>query len=318
MSNRLTYFASVALATAALIVTGCTGVLNRAAEPDTSPPPTAKAAPLSIKPASYLGVYEPGAPRSYQGITTFGRDVGRIPNLALYYSGWGEPFRTQFASAAKAHGASVIVQIDPTSVSLSKVAQGDDDAYLREYADAVREFKLPVIIGFAHEMNGSWYTWGRNHTSPSIWISAWRHIVTLFRAEGADNVTWLWTINRLNQDIGSPARWWPGASYVTWIGIDGYFYAASDNFRTIFGPTLAAVRKFTRKPIILAETGVSPTANPVEQFPSLFSGVAQRQILGLVWFDESEHHNWRLESNPSDLALFRTEVIRFGLGARIR
>ena len=73
------------------------------------------------------------------------------------------------------------------------------------------------------------------------------HIVTLFRAEGADNVTWLWTINRLNQDIGSPARWWPGGSYVTWIGIDGYS-SGIDNFRTIFGRTLAAVRKFTLNP----------------------------------------------------------------------
>ena len=138
MSNRLTYFASVALATAALIVTGCTGVLNRAAEPDTSPPPTAKAAPLSIKPASYLGVYEPGAPRSYQGITTFGRDVGRIPNLALYYSGWGHHSEHNLLPRPRLTARALSCKSIPPVFSL-QVAQGDDDAYLREYADAVRD-----------------------------------------------------------------------------------------------------------------------------------------------------------------------------------
>jgi hypothetical protein len=44
-------------------------------------------------------------------------------------------------------------------------------------------------------MNGYWYPWGHKHASPSAWIAAWRHIVTVFRAQGVDDVTWLWTVN---------------------------------------------------------------------------------------------------------------------------
>ena len=44
-------------------------------------------------------------------------------------------------------------------------------------------------------MNGTWYSWGYRHTSPAVFVAAWRHIVTVFRAAGARNVTWLWTIN---------------------------------------------------------------------------------------------------------------------------
>ena len=33
----------------------------------------------------------------------------------------------------------------------------------------------------------------------------------VFRAQGADNVTWLWTINANPPDTGPVAGWWPGA-----------------------------------------------------------------------------------------------------------
>ena len=39
----------------------------------------------------------------------------------------------------------------------------------------------------------------------ATFVAAWRHIVTLFRAEGADNVTWLWTVNQRTPD-GSRAH----------------------------------------------------------------------------------------------------------------
>ena len=57
-------------------------------------------------------------------------------------------------------------------------------------------------------MNGTWYSWGYQHTSPAAFVAAWRHIVTVFRAVGAWNVTWLWTVNviQLRQHIPSPAR----------------------------------------------------------------------------------------------------------------
>ena len=35
-------------------------------------------------------------------------------------------------------------------------------------------------------------------------MAAWRHIVTVFRQQGADNVTWLWTVNIIDQRDGIP------------------------------------------------------------------------------------------------------------------
>ena len=87
-------------------------------------------------------------------------------------------------SEAHAHGAVPLDQIEPTGISIAKIADGGYDAYLKSYAKAVRSYGHHVIIGFAHEMNGSWYPWGWTHVSPHTWVRAWQRVVTDFRSAG--------------------------------------------------------------------------------------------------------------------------------------
>jgi hypothetical protein len=98
----------------------------------------------------------------------------------------------------------------PTEASILVIAAGDYDDYLRLYADSVRDFGYPVVIGFGHEMNAPWYSWGFEHVPASTFVAACRHIVTLFRAERADNVTWLWTLQ--GTVLGGVAFWCPAPS----------------------------------------------------------------------------------------------------------
>ena len=239
---------------------------------------------LPPDPDSYLGVYETGPPGTYQPVADFTRAVGRQPNLVGYYSGW-EPFQTSFAETVFTHGATTILQWDPTSVSVPMIAAGGYDRYLRSFAVSVRDFGHPVVIGFGHEMNANWYSWGYRHLPTSTFVAAWRHIVTLFGNQGADNVTWLWTIQADEPGTGSIASWWPGAQYVTWVGIDGYYYRPSDTFFSIFGKTIAQLRAFTDRPVLLSETAVGPEAGQAVKIPGLFAGISQYDTLGLVWFD---------------------------------
>jgi hypothetical protein len=258
-------------------------------------------------------VFEPTTPKSYRQVDRFARATGTKPNLVLDYAYWGEPFVTAFARKAEAHGATLVVDVDPTGPSVRAIASGSQDGYLEAFADAVRAFGGPVVISFGHEMNGNWYAWGYSHTSPRIFVQAWRRIVTLFRRVGADNVTWLWTINVIDPSSPAIRAWWPGASYVTWVGIDGYLSEQYQNFNNTFGSTISAIRQLTPKPILIGETAVGQVAGQTNGIPGLFAGVKRHHLLGLIWFDEAQTggiyaQDWRLEGHPAAEAAVRQAV----------
>jgi hypothetical protein len=116
----------------------------------------------------------------------------------LYYSGWSELARTDRHDCALRHARCRWSRWS-RETSLADIAAGKYDSYLSKYAATVHAYQHPVILSFGHEMNGPWYSWGHTHASPAAFVAAWRHIVTLFRAQGAQNVTWLWTVNVINR-----------------------------------------------------------------------------------------------------------------------
>ncbi len=277
------------------------------------PRPPAAHASLPVSLASYLGVFETGSPPAYHPVAEFAAAAGRAPELVGYFSGWAQPFDLPFAEIMHEHHVTPFVQIDPTFASIPGIAAGDYDSYLRSYADSLRAFRHPVVVGFGHEMNAPWYSWGYGHIPPATFKAAWRHIVGLFRGQGADNVTWLWTVNADRPGTGPVADWWPGQRYVTWVGIDGYYYHPSDTFANVFGKTIDQIRKFTHQPVLLSETAVGPAAGQFVKIQDLFRGMARYKTLGLVWFDKTQdngifHQDWRIEDSQTAEDSFRLGV----------
>jgi hypothetical protein len=289
-----------------LAATGCLTPLT--SQPPLTPVPT-PANPL-------VGVYEPGAPGSWSPITGFTDATGVKPGIVVYYSSWNQPFSTSFAQTAWDHDAYVLVQLEPKGVALASIAAGGSDAYLRSYADAVVAFGHPVIVSFGHEMNGTWYSWGYGHTSPPVFTAAWRHVVRVFRAARAANVTWLWTVNTVQGASSSLSRWWPGAAWTDWTGIAGYYYRATDSFGSVFGSTIAGIRTFSSAPMLIAETAVGTTADRENQIDALFAGVRAARLAGVAWFDVAQqaglyHQDWRLEDDPAACAAFTAAVVTY-------
>jgi hypothetical protein len=275
-------------------------------------------ASLPITRSSYLGVYEGSntSASQYAQVEEFAQQVGRQPNIVLSYSSWGEPFSISFADTALQHGATLLIDLDPTSASCASIAAGRQDAFLESYAESVKAFGQPVIISFGHEMNGTWYPWGWTHTDPAVFVRAWRHVVDVFRQAGADNVTWLWTINSVASYEGPIADYWPGASYVTWVSFDAYYYSSGDDFSGVFGPSIAALRQLTNKPILIGETAIGQAAGQASEIPGLFEGVSRDGLLGFVWYDQAQddglyHQDWRLEGDPRAIAAFRDAVTAY-------
>ncbi len=301
---------ALAVGLTAISVAGCS-VLQHAAA--TGPGLSARTGPVRVSlvssPASYLGVREVGTPASYAPVQKFASATGVDPNLVLYFSAFGTPFNGAFAEAAYQHGSVPLVQLNPFNVSMKAIADGKYDSYLWGYAGAVRSFGHPVVIGFAHEMNGTWYPWGWGHVSPAVWKAAWRQVVRVFRHRGALNVTWLWTVSAGRSRAARAVRYWPGSNWVTWVGLDGYFYRRN-SFDGVFGAELRVVRALDRHvPILISETAAGPVAGKVYTIPILLAGIARWKLLGLVWYDVAQHNglyhqDWRIEGNHAATRAF--------------
>ncbi len=256
-------------------------------------------------PGKYIGVITSGHPGGAE-LASFTSATGIRPSLVAYFASFGAPWNPAPACRILRADALPVIQINARHVHIAAIAAGRRNAYLAKYARQIRAFGSPVAISFGHEMNGYWYSWGHRHVSPAVFVAAWRHIVTVFRQQHADNVTWLWTVNIIDRrgDIPSPARWWPGRSYVTWVGIDGYYYKRSWTFASLFGPTIKAVRALTLDPILISETAARPETGQPAKIADLVAGIRAYGLLGFVWFDAvGKFGDWRLIS-PAAIAAF--------------
>jgi Protein kinase domain len=263
---------------------------------------------------SYLGTYVARRP-AYRPVADFANAIGQPPDLAGYFSGWAEPFPASFARTIRKHGVIPLVQIDPDGASLAGIAAGDDDRYLRAYANSVRKFGHVVVIGFGHDMNALRHSWGYGYVPARTFIAAWRHIVTLFRNQGAGNVTWLWTISADRRGTGPVGSWWPGAAYVTWISIDGYYSRSRHTFASVFDRAIGQVRQFTGQPMLLTVTSAGPAAGQFNRIGGLFAGMRTSRALGLMWSGQDWHHGNHHPNSGIDSSVAAKAAFRLGAAA---
>ena len=270
-------------------------------------------APFDVRPLlkptrKYFGAALDGAPTSLRPVKDFTTKVGKQPNMLLYYAAWGDQFDPQAVRNTRAMGALPVMAWEPFETSIADIADGASDKYISKFATAVQTLNLPIAISLAHEMNGFWYPWGPKKTSPADFVRAWRHVHDIFLDVGATNVIWVWSPNVINAMPGVPLKpLYPGDSYVDWIGVVGYYEnGGPSTFATLFGPTKAAVRKFSRKPILIFETGAEEGWRKKKDIPDLFKGVAASpDVIGFNWFNYVKRADWRIDSDPYALAQFR-------------
>jgi mannan endo-1,4-beta-mannosidase len=306
LKSRLIAPSAIVIAVAALFFT--VSPLVRPAPRD------AAYAVLPSSPASYLGTYVTGQP-AWGSVARFADAVGAHPDLAGYFSHWGEIFLTSFARADHRHGATPLVQLKPTSAALPGITAGDYDVYLRGYATSVRNFGYPVVIALGRDTNQPGRSWAHSNVRPATFIAAWRHIVNLFRRQGADNVSWMWTVPTGRAGTAPAARWWPGARYVTWVGVDGSYSRPSDTFATVFGRAIHQTRRFTTRPILLSVTLARPANGQVAAIDDLFTEMHSDKTLGLMWSGQYQprggHSNQVMSLGPR--AAFRLGAVELNL-----
>jgi hypothetical protein len=262
-----------------------------------------------------LGVAPDGIKTSPASLNSFAKLIGREPNIVEFYQGFTEPFDLPVAESTSGTGALPLDSWGPAGTTLADVVSGHDDAYITSFADQVKAYHGQLALTVGHEMNAPWSRWwGNGAQSAPQFVTAWRHIYSIFKQRGADNVIWVWTVNIEAGGAVSPSAYYPGDAYVDWIGVDGYYHPGlPTTFAQLFGPTLDDLRAHEAKPMLVVETGALAGPLRPSEIQSTFDAVlGTSDVVGFIWFDynltSTEGVDWFLDNDRSSLAVYQHDA----------
>ena len=256
-------------------------------------------------------------------IADYTRDIGIAPKIVMYFQPWRTangtcstfneyPFLPGKVADA---GAIPMITWEPlqdglgnqnaTLFSYAQILAGAHDQCIVQTARDVRAFARPVMIRFAHEMNGQSNTWTgiSNGNNPSDYVRMYRKVVDMFRAEGANNALFLWAPDHASPpEVPAPANeirnYYPGNGYVDLIGVSGYNWG-NDPLRgggwvsgeQIFKNFLQTmVRTYPGKPVIISEIGSVPSYGAFSRsqwYADTLRYLASRpEVKGIIWFND--------------------------------
>lgn len=297
-----------------------------------APPVIPTKADILRTPGQRFGLSTPQAPWSSKELDKLATAAGARPTMLTYFVKWTEDFRPDAVKASYDQGALPVVTWEPwagtgkginqRAYALSKIISGRFDAYITKFATAVRDQRWPVAIRFAHEMNGVWYPWSEelSGNQKGEYVKAWRHVHGLFKKAGAANVIWIWSPNILRPVPDVALRpLYPGDAYVDWVGMVGYAVRES-TAAAVYQPTITALRKFTKKPLVITETGAQPGPRKATWIKDFFRWLPKHPyVVGFVWFEYSDDQggtaDWRFTATAATAKAFRTGLASVKLAA---
>jgi membrane-bound metal-dependent hydrolase YbcI (DUF457 family) len=263
-----------------------------------------------------MGIYVPNADHNPAELDEYANAVGRQPAIIQLYHDWSEPtFDASSLAAIAGREAIPLITWEPwdgwkLGVSLWDIANGSYDGYIAESARQAAAWGGPIFLRFAHEMNGNWYPWGAGNgaNTPVAYKMAWKHVVEIFRREGATNVRWVWTPYVDGGHLPF-RRFYPGDKWVDWVGLDGFNWGRPFmSFAKIFDTSYRTMVRMTSKPLMIAETGSAEGAgvSKARWIRRALRRALPRlsHIRALVWWSgqHPDGTDLRIDTSPSALA----------------
>jgi endoglucanase len=149
--------------------------------------------------------------------------------------------------------------------------------------------------------------------------------VDRFKAQGADNVKWLWvphgpSTDRSEESWNQVANYWPGDEYVDWIGLDGYNFYPQDpwggerplrDFDNCFRQLYDDCAQLGDQPMMIAEFGTGEFTSEgfdkadwiTDAFQKIKTDYPRVRIF--TWFHINKELDWRVNSSPAALRAFQ-------------
>ncbi len=258
-----------------------------------------------------------------QDVRTFAATIQKPLGVVMWYHAFveGFVFPKDVCARFRSAGSIPFIRLEPWSYiglndftfSLEKIARGDLDQELMNWARGAREYGSVVLHSFGHEMNVSiaerWYPWAGDSV---VYKAAFSRIREVFRNAGADNVRWIYSVNEYNPNL--IREYYPGDDLVDYVGIDGFNFGDTQSwshwrpFEEIFYDAYHTLRLVAPgKPVILTEFGCAEIGGDkalwlADAFHALkytFTGVK-----AFVWFNHLKEADWRVNSTEDSMQSF--------------
>jgi hypothetical protein len=279
--------------------------------------------------AIFAGIYvNPTVTNDPTNLAALEQDCGRTLALHLHYYQWADTNLSSTSLFLKSVNNDMqsnrIPIVTWLSDSLTNITSGSDDTYIAGVAQEIAAYQGPIMVRWFIEMNltgsnvapllgypsmASEATAQQVATAQTNYVLAWRRIRQIFDTNGAFNVIWLWNPGGGNDSPpgqtngGYTDGFYPGDSYVDWIGVDAYdrlAHAFINTFTTDAAYNYAAMAAHG-KPLMIGETGAYNTNEPnqVEFFNEAVNSLQTElpQFLDMDYFDGQGGQNWNLTTN---------------------
>lgn len=249
-------------------------------------------------------------------VARYHRQTGDRPAVLLWFQSWDEPLvYPRQLEAARLYGSTPMVTWDPSgspAPRLDDIAAGDYDDYLQRSAQLAASVDGPLFIRLAHEMNLDTWSWTPSHqgVSDAKFVAAWRHVVSVFRESGADNVQWVWSPN---VDCGGRCPFeslYPGDRYVDWVSLDGYNYGPARGqawlpLADVFATSYRHLTRLTDKPLLITATGCPETGGDKARWllRGFLRDVPRKlpRVRGVVYSDRHIEEDWSVDTSRDAL-----------------
>lgn len=193
--------------------------------------------------------------------------------------------------------------------TLKLVMQTDSDAYLKETMEYLKSLDAPVLLRIGGEMN----VW-QNLADPSLYKQAYIKIANVAR-QTAPNVALVFSPNDVSNWNVDISGYYPGDSYVDWVGVSLYTNKYRNSQNPIVGKDFEEMyygngayanpltklknivaRYGSKKPIIITECGVGHGINGKSidlnsfakervQMLYTYANMLYPQVKGIIYFD---------------------------------
>jgi beta-mannanase len=268
------------------------------------------AGPAAAHASTQLGAFanEPG------GITALQQELGRTLSIDHMYVPWTYATWQKRVQPDIAAGRTPLFSWSAApATTAADIASGSQDATITAAATALRAVGATVYLRPFYEFDQP-VGHPRYIGAPADVVLAWQHTIDIFRAVGATNVKFVWCPMAFDYSNEVAVKYWPGASYVDYVGADGYDFPGSTwvTFARIF----AAAYKYSvaqARPLFIAETAATAT-DP--RAPSWITGAeawaqSHPNLAAVVYFDSISPKgcDFRLYANQPAHAAFRVRAL---------